>query len=65
MKKQIELLKKNITIKSISRLFHKPKYDKGMHYSKKCYSSFNSKEKLEKIQILLCLDNDNVLRIMP
>ena len=33
--------------------------------AKKCYSSFESKEKLEKIHIPLCLDNENVLRIMP
>ena len=36
-----------------------------MYYCKKCYSSFKSKEKIEKIHTPLCLDNENVLRIIP
>ena len=36
-----------------------------MYYCKKCYSSFKSKEKLEKIHTPLCLDNENVIRIIP
>ena len=54
-----------ITIKNLPGLFRGSKYDKRLHYCKKCYSSFKSKEKLEKIHIPLCLDNENVLRIMP
>ena len=53
------------TIKNLSRLFRGSKYDKGLHYCKKCYFSFKSKEKLEKIHIPLCTDNENVLTIMP
>ena len=53
------------TIKNLSRLFRGSKYDKGLHYCKKCYFSFKSKEKLEKIHIPLCADNENVLTIMP
>ena len=36
-----------------------------MYYCKKCYSSFGSKEKLEKIHTPLCIDNENVLKVMP
>ena len=36
-----------------------------MHYGKKYSCPFNSKEKLEKIHIPLCLDNQNVIKIMP
>ena len=46
-------------IKSLSRLFRGSKYDKGLHYCKKCYCSFRSKEKLENVHILLCMDNEN------
>ena len=53
------------TIKNLSRLFRGSKYDKWLHYCKKCYCSFKSKEKLEKIHIPLCTDNEHVLTIMP
>ena len=36
-----------------------------MYYCKKCYSSFRSKEKLEKIHTPLCIDNENVSKVMP
>ena len=52
------------TIKNLWRLFRGSKYDKGLYYCKKCYFSFKSKEKLEKIHIPLCTDNKNVLTIM-
>ena len=52
------------TIKNLSRLFWGSKYDKGLYYCKKCYCSFKSKEKLEKVHIPLCADNENVLTIM-
>ena len=51
--------------KNLSRLFHRRKNDKGLYYCKKCYSSFQSKEKLEKIHRPLCIDNENVLKVMP
>ena len=35
-------------IKNLSRLFRESIYDKGLHYCKKYYCSFKSKEKLEK-----------------
>ena len=53
------------TIKNLSRLFRGSKYDKRLHYCKKCYCSFKSEEKLEKIHIPLCTDNGHVLIIMP
>ena len=53
------------TIKSISRLFRRSKYDKGLYYCKKYYCSFQSEEKLEIIHIPLCTDVENVLTIMP
>ena len=53
------------TIKSISRLFWRSKYDKKLYYCKKCYRSFQSEEKLENIHIPLCTDVENVLTIMP
>ena len=52
-------------IKNLPRLFHGSKYDKGLYYCKKCYCSFKTKEKLEKIHSPLCIDNENVLKIMP
>ena len=52
-------------IKNLSGLFRDSKYNKALYYCKKCYSSFKSKEKLEKIHTPLCLDNENVLTIMP
>ena len=73
-KHSVELLIINDKIKGIShytvmsnlsRLFRGSKYDKGLHYCKKSYCSFKSKEKLEKIHTPLCLDNENVLTIMP
>ena len=62
---KIEVIKHFTTIKNLPGLFRGSKYDKELHYCNKSYSSFKSKEKLEKIHIPLCLDNDNVLRIMP
>ena len=53
------------TIKSISRLFRNSKYDKGLYYCKKCYCSFRSNKKLEKIHIPLCTNKENSLWIMP
>ena len=53
------------TIKSLSRLFRGSKYDKGLYYCKNCFSFFKPKEKLEKVHIPLCTDNENVLTIMP
>ena len=53
------------TIKSTSRLFRGSKYDKGMYYSKKCYCSFSSEEKLENIHIPLCTNVENVFTVMP
>ena len=52
-------------IKNLSRLFRGSKYDKRLHYCKKCYCSFKSEEKLEKIHIPLCTDNGHVLTIVP
>ena len=52
-------------IKNLSRLFRGSKYEKRLHYCKKCYCSFKSEEKLEKIHIPLCTDNGHVLIIMP
>ena len=49
------------TLKNLLRLFRGSKYDKGLYYCKKCYFSFKSKEKLEKIHIPLWTDNKNVL----
>ena len=54
-----------VTINNISRLLCRSKYDKGMYYCKKCYCSFNSKDKLENIHISLCMNVNNVLTIMP
>ena len=53
------------TIKNLSKLFQGSKYEKGLHYCKKCYCSFKLKEKLEKTHIPLCTDNEHVLTIMP
>ena len=53
------------TIKSTSRLFRGSKYDKGMYYSKKCYCSFSSEEKLENIHIPLCTNVESFFTIMP
>ena len=53
------------TIKNLSSLFWGSKYDKGLYYCKKCYCLFKPKEKLEKVHIPLCTDNENVLTIMP
>ena len=36
-----------------------------MYYCKKSYCSFKSNEKLGKIQMPLCIDNENILTIMP
>ena len=56
-----EIIKKShfTMIKSLSRLFRGSKYDKGLHYCKKYYCSFRSKEKLENVHIPLCMDNEN------
>ena len=51
--------------KSISRLLHGLKYDKGLYYCKKCYCSFKSEEILNNKHIPLCTDVENVLTIMP
>ena len=61
----MKLLKNHILLqkKNLGRLFRGSKYDKGLYYCKKCYFSFKSKEKLEKIHIPLCTDNKNVLTI--
>ena len=60
-----EIIEKShfVTIKNLWRLFRGSKFDKGLYYCKKCYFSFKSKEKLEKIHIPLCADNKNVLTI--
>ena len=62
---KIESISHFTVIKNSSRLFRGPKYDKGLHFCKKCYCLFNSKEKLENIHTPLCLDNENVPTIMP
>ena len=62
---KIESISHFTVIKNLSRLFRGSKYDKGLHFCKKCYCSFNSKEKLEKIHTPLCSDNENVPTIMP
>ena len=48
-------------ISNLSWLFRGSKYDKGLHYSKKVIVLLN----LEKIHTPLCVDNENVLTIMP
>ena len=53
------------TIKNLSRLFQGSLYDSGLLYCRKCYCSFESKDKLEKIHKPLCVDNENVLKVMP
>ena len=53
------------TIKSISRLFRGPTYDKRLYYCKEYYSSFQWEEKLQDIQIPVCTDVENVLTIIP
>ena len=53
------------TIKSISRLLHGSKYDKGLYCCKKCYCSFKSEEKLNYSHVPICSDVENVFTIIP
>ena len=54
-----------LAIRSISRLFHGSKYDKGVYYCEKCYCSFRSIKELNEKYIPLCSDEEKSLKIMP
>ena len=52
-------------MKSISKLLRRSKHDSWIFYSKNCYCSIKSEEKLNHLHIPLCTDVESVLTTMP